>query len=248
MKTLLLLLFITATAYAQDVSSLIRQGDAFDLKYQTEEALKYYLPAGKLLPTNAELLLKIARQYIYRMPKLSSSEEKLASAKTALAYTERAVKAEPERCEAHLGIALCWGRIIQLQGNKEKVEGSRIIKEAAEKAVKLDPNHDYAWHMLGRWHQGLAGANSIVIALARLIYGDIPEASNEEAEKYFLKAIELKPDRLIHQIELGRTYAQMGKKKEARLWLEKGLAMPDTDIDDPETKDRGRRTLEKLGD
>ncbi len=246
MKALFLLLLITATAHAQDAASLIRQGDVFDVKYQTEEALKYYLPAEKLLPTNAELLLKIARQYIYRMPKLGSSEEKLTSAKTALGYTERAVKLAPELCEAHLGIALCWGRIIQLQGNKEKVEGSRHIKEAAEKAVKLDPHNDYAWHMLARWHQGLAGANSVVIGLARLIYGDIPAASNEEAVKYFLKAIELRPDRLIHHIELGRTYAQMGSEKEARRFLEKGLAMPDTEIDDPETKARGRKALAEL--
>lgn len=246
MKVLLLLLFASATACAQDAASLIRQGDSHDMKYQADEALKCYLPAEKMLPLKVDLLIKIARQYITRMPKLATSEQKLASALTALGYAERAVKADPKCCEAHLGIALCWGRIIQLQGNKEKVEGSRHIKEAAEKAVKLDPHNDYAWHMLARWHQGLAGANSIVIGLARLIYGDIPAASNEEAVKYFLKAIELRPDRLIHHIELGRTYAQMGSEKEARRFLEKGLAMPDTEIDDPETKARGRKALAEL--
>ncbi len=246
MKALLLLLFTATISCSQDLASLIHQGDIHDLKCQADEALQYYLPAEKLAPTKADLLIKIARQYITRMPKLTTIDAKLISAQTALGYAERAVEKAPNFCEAHLGVALCLGRIIQLQGNREKVAASRLIKESAERAVKLDPRNDYAWHMLARWHQGLAGANSFMIGLARIIYGDIPPASNEDAAKYFSKAIELRPDRLIHHIELGRTYAQMGKKDEARRLLIKGLAMPDTEIDDPETKDRGRKALASL--
>jgi hypothetical protein len=51
---------------------------------------------------------------------------------------------------------------------------------------------------------------------------------------------------LIHHIELGRTYAQMGKAEEARKAINKGLAMPETEKDDPESKRRGRAALEKL--
>jgi len=246
MKILAYLFLMISCSFAQDAATLIRQGDVHDVKNQVDEALKYYLPAEKLEPKNTDLLLKIARQYIYRIPKLEANEAKLASAQTALLYTERAVKLSPNLCEAHLGIALCWGRIIQLQGNKEKVAGSRVIKQAAEKAVKLDPRNDYAWHILGRWHQGLAGANSLVIAIARLIYGEIPPASNAEAVKYFLKAIELRPDRLIHHIELGRTYAQMGRNQEARQYLEKGLNMPNKELEDAETKVRGSKALANL--
>jgi Flp pilus assembly protein TadD len=60
------------------------------------------------------------------------------------------------------------------------------------------------------------------------------------------KAMELNPNRLMHYIELGRIYADMGRKDEARLYINKGLVMPDTEKDDPETKQRGRETLEKL--
>ena len=60
------------------------------------------------------------------------------------------------------------------------------------------------------------------------------------------KAIAINPHRLMHYIELGRIYAQMGRKEEARQFINKGLAMPDTEKDDPETKQRGRETLSKL--
>jgi tetratricopeptide (TPR) repeat protein len=92
----------------------------------------------------------------------------------------------------------------------------------------------------------MAGANSLLLGLAKIIYGDIPAASNEQALSYFQKAIALRPDRLIHTIELGRTYAQMGRREEARQWLEKGLAMPNRDFDDVETKLRARVALKKL--
>jgi len=247
MKTLLVLfLALSASLRAQDAVTLIRQGDVHDVKYEAAEALKYYLPAEKLQPRNAELLVKIARQYVFRMTSLSSTAEKLASAKTALSYSQRAVKIDPKSCEAQLGIAISLGRMAQLQGNKEKVAASRPIKEAAETAAKLDPRNDYAWHILGRWHQGIAGANSFLLAIARLVYGDIPEASNEKAVDYFKKAVSLRPDRLIHFIELGRTYAQMGKKEEARKLIEKGLRMPNTEKDDAETKERGRKALASL--
>ena len=126
MKTLIvLLLVLTASLQAQEANTLIRQGDVHDVKYEAAEALKYYLTAEKLQPGNAELLVKIARQYVFRMTSLSSTAEKLASAKTALSYSQRAVKIDPKSCEAQLGIAISLGRMAQLQGNKEKVAASQ---------------------------------------------------------------------------------------------------------------------------
>lgn len=246
MKAILLCFFTLISVSAQDAATLIQQGDALDQKYQSEDALTFYLPAEKLQPENSDLLVKIARQHIYRMTSLASTEEKLAAAKTAQMYAERAVKADPKNSDAHLSIAVSLGRQIQLQGGREKVAASKAIKESAEKATKLNPRNDYAWHILARWHQGIAGANSLMLNIARIIYGEIPPASNAEAVKFFEKAIALRPDRLIHHMELGRTYAQMGYKEEARQLINKALAMPNRDKDDAETKERGRKTLATL--
>lgn len=248
MKSLLaaLITALSLPALAQDAAALIRQGDAHDARYETEEALRCYLPAEKAAPQNASLLVKIARQYVYRISRLETQAQKLESGRTALAYAERAVKADAKNCEAWLAVAIASGRLAQLQGVKEKVAASRRIKEAAEKAIQLDPGHDYGWHILGRWHQGIAGANRLILNVVGLVYGEIPEASHEEAEACFKKALALRPDRLLHHIELGRTYAQMGRKEEARSWLEKGLAMPNRDKDDAETKERGRKALAAL--
>lgn len=242
---LLGIIFLALNVYG-NVDELIRLGDAYDAKIQPDEALKHYLPAEKQRPGDAVLLVKIARQYVFRMDSLPTAADKMTSAKTALSYAERAVKTAPSTSDPHLAIAIVYGKMTPLMGNKEKIEASKKIKEAAEKAVKLNPGDDYAWHLLGRWHQALAGMGSLTKGIARLVYGSLPEASNEEAVKCFEKALAINPGRLIHHIELGRTYAQMGRADEARTAIQKGLAMPDREKDDPETKRRGRQTLQEL--
>jgi tetratricopeptide (TPR) repeat protein len=74
----------------------------------------------------------------------------------------------------------------------------------------------------------------------------LPTSTNEAAVACFEKAIAINPNRLMHYIELGRTYAAMGKKDDARRLIAKGLAMPESDKDDTETKRAGRETLAKL--
>ncbi len=226
-------------------AELVKQGDVYDAQFKPEAALQYYLPAEKLEPDNAALLVKIARQHVYRMADQTAKADQLKTGRTALAYAERAVKLAPNECDSHLALAICVGKLTPLLGNKESVEASRRIKAAAETAVKLNPRNDYAWHLLGRWHQELEQIGGVTRAVALIVYGGLPAASSEEAVKCFQKAIALNPERLIHHIELGRTYAQMGRMPEARQSIEKGLAMPNRDKDDPETKERGRKTLSK---
>lgn len=245
--TLTLLAAMLVAGHARgDFAELVKQGDVYDAKFKPDLALQSYLPAEKLNPNDAALLVKIARQYVYRMADLSAKADQLKSGRTALAYAERAVKLAPKESDPHLAVAICLGKLSPLVGNKESIEASHKIKTEAETAVKLNPKDDFAWHLLGRWNQELAQIGGMTRALAMIVYGALPKASYDDAVKCFEKAIALKPNRLIHYVELGRTYAFMGRKAEARKFIEKGLAMPNRDQDDPETKGRGRKTLQTL--
>lgn len=229
-----------------DFDELMKNGDACDAKFQCDQALVYYLPAEKLMPNDGALLVKISRQYALRMNDLPKEADKIASGRKALSYAERAVAAAPNECDSHLSVAICLGKLTPYLGNREMIEASRKIKTEADKAVKLNPKNDYAWHLLGRWHQSLANIGGATRLLAGIIYDGLPAASNEQAVECFKKAIALNPKRLVHTVELGRTYAMMGKKAEAKKLLEAGLAMADKEKDDPETKQRGRATLKDI--
>ena len=229
-----------------DFTELVKQGDVYDVQFKPDAALQYYLPAEKLNPNDVVLLVKITRQYVYRMADLPAKEDQLKSVRTALAYAERAVKLAPGNCDPHLSVAICLGKLTPLVGNKEGIEASHKIKAEAETAAKLNPKNDFAWHLLGRWNQELAQIGGMTRALALIVYGGLPSASYDDAVKYFQKAIALNPNRLIHYVELGRTYALMGRKAEAKKFIEQGLAMTNHDQDDPGTKERGRKTLQSL--
>lgn len=240
-------LLVHASSGAESVDDLVGKGKAFEQKFQANDALPLYLAAEKLEPKNPELLVRIARQYRWLMTDASAKEEKLRLGHLALDYSVRAAAAGPQDSDAQLAAAITLGKMLPDLPAKEQIAASPRIKESADKALQLDPKNDTAWHVLGRWNRVLADVNIVKRALASVLYGNLPKGSNEEAERDIKKAIELNPNRLINYIELGRIYAQMGRKEEAREFINKGLAMPDTEKkDDPEAKERGRETLAKL--
>ena len=57
--------------------------------------------------------------------------------------------------------------------------------------------------------------------------------------------MQLNPNRLMHYIALGKVYVEMGKKEEGCRLIEKGLAMQNTEKDDPQTKQEGEEILAK---
>ncbi len=240
------LLLIGPAIRAQSVNERMENGDAFDRTFQADRALQHYLPAERLEPRNVPLLLRIARQYRHLMTEASSNSEKLRLGGIALGYGQRAAALAPKDSEAQLSPAITYGKMLPLQGSREQVDAAPRIKAGADKAIRLDPRNDVAWHVLGRWHQELANIGSARRALGALIYGKLPTTTNEAAVACFDKAIVINPNRLRHYIELGRTYAQMGKTAEARRFIKKGMSMPDIEHDDPELKQRGREALAKL--
>ena len=236
----------SATTPAGPADDLIASGDVYYDQMNAQESLRYYLPAEELEPDNVRLLVRISREYRHLMSDASSPAEKLRLATLAVAYAKRAAALGPDDSEAQLAVAISYGKLQPQEGNEEKLETSRIIKAEADKALKLDPNSDLAWHVLGRWNMGFAEITGVKRAMAELLYGKLPVTTYEDAAKCFERAIELKPDRLMHYIELGRVYACMGRTAEARRLITKGLAMKETEKDDPETKRRGEEELTKL--
>lgn len=231
---------------AASAEELIASGDALNHVFKGEEALKFYLPALEMEPENVSLLVKIALQYRYWMADAPSRKEKLRLGQLSLVYAQRATTLAPEDAGAQLSTAISIGKMVPYQSSREQLDASPRIKAAVDKAIRLDPDNDIAWHVLGRWHQGLADVSKLKRTLGPLLYGELPTSTNEEAVRCFEKAIALDPRCLRHYIELGVTYAQMGRHAEARKLIEKGLAMPNLEKDDPESKDHGREELAGL--
>jgi len=230
-------------AHAENAQTLIARGDLCDKHLQTHAALDAYLAAAKLTSPDAELLRRIAKEYGELMADTDSVEQKRALGMKALDYAMRSVSADPRDPLAELSMAVCYGRLAPLQDNETKIAYSRMVKLYAEKALALDPNNDLTYNVLGSWNLALASLNPFLRGLAGMIYGTLPDASYQDSVKDFQKAIQLNPNRLANYIGLGRAYAGMGKTAEARAEIERGLAMPSQEKDDPYVKAQGRETL-----
>ena len=233
----------SAAAPADD---LLLQARAHDAQLEAREALAAYLEVEKQQPDNADVCVGIARQYRHLMVDASSPVEKLKLGNLAVAYGRKAAKLAPSNSDAQLSCAISYGKMVPLLGNKEQVAVSHLVKQGAERAIKLNGRNDLAWHILGRWHRNVANVSSVKRALSSVIYDKLPDATNEEAVRCLETAVRINPKRLMHHIELGRAYAQMGREADARRTLQTGLSMPVVEKDDASMKALGRETLKTL--
>lgn len=246
MKTFIILLLTIAVTFAADTTALLQKGDELDRQFKTKEALAVFLEADQADPKNAEILYRIAREYGLSMNDTGSKSEKIALGKKALEAAKQAVSADPRNANAQLSLSISYGRLALLSDNNTKIEYSKLIQKHALIASQLDPKNDLAWHVLGAWSHGMADLNGFMRTVAKVIYGEIPKATNEEAIGYFQKAIALNSKRVGNHLELGHTYVSMGEKAKAKAAFEKGLNLPSQEKDDAEAKDRARLALKGL--
>jgi len=241
----LLLLTAVVTASADDprLVALVKQGDAEQRQGHAQAALNSFLAAEAIDNRDVGVLLRISKQYEDLIAVTKPKEAAEQVAKKAFAYAQRAVEIDPKVAKAHLCLAVAYGRMTDFIGNKEKLEYSKIIKDETVKSIELDPTDDYAWHVLGCWHSGVANVNGMLKLLAKMVYGGMPPASNEEAVKCLKKACELAPQRIMHRSELARVYQLMGQKDLADKEWKIVISLPMQDKDDETDQAEARAAL-----
>jgi len=230
---------------AQDprVVALLQQGDEQESRMDSHAALSTFLAAETLEPNNAAILLRIAKEYSDLIAETKPPREAERMGEIALDYAKRALSLDPSSAKAHLCVAVCYGKLADFADNRTKIEYARVIKDEAVKSLSLDPTDDYAYHVLGRWNYSVANLNPFVKWLARISYGGLPDASNEEAEKYYKKAAEIAPWRIMHHNELARVYVALGKSDLARKEWQTVLDLPVASKEDEAAKQAAREAL-----
>ena len=206
------------------------------------------MQALKIDPNSYEALWKAGDQYTEladRLPEKQKSQKEIYFTK-ARELCDKAIEVNPDGWEAHFRLSVALGRLALFQGGKEKIRLSKLVKEEAEKAIAINPEADLVYHVLGRWHQNIANLSGVLKFFAKVLYGGVPPASNEEAVAMFKKAIEIDPNHIEHFLELGRTYKFMKEKDLARESFQIVLNLPVLDEDDEKFKEEARELLDDL--
>jgi len=242
-------LFTSPIAAQQDIASVISQAEALNGTGDYTGAIELLRPALQQSPNSYDLLCLLADNITEKArieSVTASKEESEASYMEAVEISRRALEVDSDDAEGWYQLGKALGRLALFRGGKEKVNMSKEIKEAFETAISHDSLHASAIHGLARWNREVANLSFILKAAAKIVFGGLPPASNEQAVTLFLRAIEIEPQDCAHHLELGKTYLEMREKDQAAESFETVLRLPNSDPDDEEWKAEAEQLLSKI--
>ncbi|MEO6005582.1 MAG: hypothetical protein ABIZ04_02150 [Opitutus sp.] len=225
---------------------LVQDGLAAEQRFDSKAALDDFLQADAAKPNDAYLLQKISRQYSDLTVDTADRTEQKRLCVEALAYGKRAAELQPQNAVNVLSLAICYGKLGLYSDTRTKIEFSRLVRQYAEQALTLNPNYDYAHHLLGRWHYEVATLGAGKRFLVKLIYGELPPASTAEAVRHLQRAVELSPTLPSHRVELGFALLADGQREVAKVTFEQALALPIREKYDSEARQRATEALQKM--
>jgi len=163
-------------------------------------------------------------------------------------YARRAVTANPSDAEGHFALANAIGRASLTKSKKERVQRASEIRTEALRAIQLNPRHDGAYHVLGRWNAEIMRLSGAARFFAKnFLGGDVlNQASWEGAVSNMEKAVELNPRRIYHRLDLAEVYVDRGRYSDARTQLQRVESLPVADPLDPTYKQEAAELLKKI--
>jgi tetratricopeptide (TPR) repeat protein len=242
------LILVRATASAQSVTEQIALGDSAHAALQPAAALVHYEAAIAADSTSADALGKASRTVVDIGEQEADDAKRKALFRKGVDYARRAVAAAPNDAEGHFHLARALGRLALSVGVRERVRFANEIHDQGQEALRLDPDHPGALHVLGVWNAEVMRLSGVERFFARNLLGGrrFGEASWDKAIMYMEKAVEVDPERLTHQLDLARIYADRKQNDKARALFERVIAGRVSDFNDPVYKREAEAALKKL--
>jgi len=235
----------------QDTAALLARADELNIRGEYAAAIEMLRPALSSAPDDYGLLCSISDNitgHARRLPdgRKAEKEAKAAVYEEALSFARHAAQINPGHAEGWFQVGQALGRLALFRGGKTKVEMSKEVKEVFEKALALDPKHAGALHGLARWHREVANLSWALKIVAKIVFGGLPPATNEDSVRLFKEAIVVEPDNVNHHLELGKTYMEVKEREQARREFETVGRLPAVAFEDAEYKEEAEQLLRRL--
>lgn len=242
------MILLPGIAHGQSAAEHIALGDAQQAAFNPAAALVHYEAAIAVAPENGDALGKASKTAV-DVGELSTDGEKRKSMfRLGEQYARRAVAASPNDPEVHFHLARALGLTALSLGVRDRVRYATDIRARALQALKLDPEHPGALHVLGVWNAEVMRLSGVERFFARKVLGGqvFSQASWKEAVAMMEKAVAVDPGRLTHKLDLGKIYLDVGEKEKARAQFEAVVRGPRTEVHDPAYKAEAEAALRKL--
>ena len=246
-----LALLVAAPLPAQTVAAHLAAGDTARCERLSPAALAHYREALALDSGSYEAAWKASRELtdIGKLMPDAQRKQRDSVYADALALARRAVQLDSMGADGHYMVAVAAGRVALTKSASERVRSARVVRDEALRAVQLDPRHDGALHVLGRWNAEIERLPGITKFFAKTFLGAsiFNAASWDSSYAYFDRAIQINPQNIYHHLDLAEALIDGDRKAQARPHLEEVEQLPlGCDVGDPSYKQRAAELLQRI--
>jgi tetratricopeptide (TPR) repeat protein len=236
---------------AQSASDHVAMGVAADEAHDPKTALRHYEAALEQDSANYEANWRAALALL-DVGEMTAPAGKSRTSdslyRVAERYAKRAVAADPSGADGHFAFAASLGRLALDMGKKERIRRAELIRRETLRTIELNPRHDGAYHILGRWNAEIMGLSGFSRFFAKTFLGGgvFGRASWSRAIANMEKAVELDPGRIYHRLELARIYVERKRIKDAQSQLRAVDSLPNREVMDSVYKRQGAELARRL--
>ena len=238
---------LPALAVAQSAADHIAMGDRDHTAMNAPGALHHYQEAIKLEPKSYEALWKATREAV-DVGEYAARAQRDSLYSEAEQYARRAVEANPNDAEGHFHLARALGRKALSLGKKDRVRYAGDVRTQALDALKLDPKHPGALHVMGMWNYNVMSLSGMTRFMAKTFLGGkvFDSANWDDAQRYMEESVQNEPNRPVHHLDLARVYVARGMKDKARAAYEATINGKPTEYNDKNYQAEAAKELAAL--
>ncbi|MDB4881637.1 MAG: hypothetical protein JWL95_403 [Gemmatimonadetes bacterium] len=202
---------------AQSAADHIALGDREHAAMNAPSALHHYEEAMKVEPRSYEALWKATREAV-DVGEYAPRAQRDSLYTIAELYARRAVEANPGDAEGHAHLARALGRKALSLGKRDQVRYAGDVRTHALEALKLNPKHPGALHVMGMWNYNVMRLSGMTRFMAKTFLGGkvFDSANWDDAQRYMEESVAAEPTRLVHHLDLARVYEARDNKDKAR--------------------------------
>jgi tetratricopeptide (TPR) repeat protein len=235
---LLLLACLAAPAAGQDSADLMARGIAASAALDPRAAATLFEAVLARDSLHAEANWRAALALVdigKQTPDNVKSPARDSLYRLADRYARRAIRLAPDDADAHFTLAMAAGMTALSVGIRQQVRYAIEVREEALRALQIDPKHDGALHVLGRWNAEIKRVSGFELFFAKSFLGGkvFDQASWPEAARLLEAAVDHRPNFIFHRIDLALIYIDMKRYSDARVQLAVIPTLPIQDVLDP---------------
>lgn len=257
-------LFMPTPYPTRTANSYTVEGESNFIAGKLDKAVESYRKAAELDPTNAEILVELARIQVYSSSLLTTDQERKTRLEEALASIDQAVEIDPESSNVHAirALVLDWYANPILVGDEYKnllldaerevtqalqIDNSNVLALAYNAEILIDQQR---WTQAEQFIQQAMERDTSLMDVHRIDAYFLESTQNYSlAIDEYKKAAEITPNLTFLYISIGKNYRQLGDYDTALEYFEKAADINEQiNVQDPIPYNEISKTYSQTGD